>query len=907
MLKKSLCVSILFILITTAITANPNTMNGMLRNLVFGEDLSKPMPLANEESPAVKILTEFATPEIISQVHQYVQGTILLERMEITKENHSQYLAAAKIVDLVTPIENQQNSTFQIRYTALKKSDGIMGIPLFNTIVNAFAMPSADEKDPFLLNGLDHKHLSLQKMDPQRLSQYRLVMDAYVQKQVNFHPDFLKTVHKVIGVFAQNIENLQTLISPARVIYYCGVTGAGKTTAMKESMGDVNAYIASTDNIVKAFSLKFNKDFSNDHLNYLSFSLRKEFESIIKEKYTTLSLIQEAWLIHPVEIEKLFNNTLPVEMHDFDGDLRILSLRAILRARSPDGRPTFPWNQMTRAFQLSRQHRPLIWKSLKNKDSYDLQYSYNDGTVKIYSLEETQNLFQNDLKIPVDEEIQTVTQSLITKNDVLQFGEALQEFEGLTISQAFEKAQHPVPSKQKRFTVLFTNDMHSHLEKIQQIAHQILIEKQNPENGEVIVADDGDMLTGTEYFDVSKGILEFELMNIAGYNIATIGNHEFDAGWANLKQVLQTASFDVINANIYDIETNQLIAEPYKILTVGSLKVAFVGIIGRDAWKSIRPSAKEGLEIHDPDAVLDELLPKLEADVIILLSHSGITSDREYAAKHIHLDAILGGHSHTYMTQPELIQVSGTGKFIPVFQASKFGDYLGKLTFDISNNKKSHQAQLIKIDPSQDPKKPLSFNEELINRKLKAVSEKIEEIYSRVISTCLQPLSREGIAKKILPIGRDFICHLIKEITQTDAAFYPSKGIHIGFEKGPITVKTIIHMLQPDTIVTYKASGAWLRQLMKAGELRWPARQRTFQTNGIEIDPVTQEVTINGKPLQDTLVYRVSGPSFFFEREFLENHAGWVDKDYEEQPDDVRAIVINWMENNDFLPYFRKG
>jgi 5'-nucleotidase / UDP-sugar diphosphatase len=466
----------------------------------------------------------------------------------------------------------------------------------------------------------------------------------------------------------------------------------------------------------------------------------------------------------------------------------------------------------------------------------------------------------------------------------------------------------------RRFTVLFTGDTHSHLDQIQRIAHTILMEKQNPENGDLVVADIGDMLTGTEYFEVSKGVLEFEMMNLAGYQIATIGNHEFDVQWPQLKTVLDAAKFDIVCANVYD-ETTTLIAEPYKIYTVGSLKIAFLGIMGLEAWKSIRPSAKLGLSIGDPDSILDELLPQLElqADVIIVLSHSGITTDRQLAAKHVQIDAILGGHSHTYMDVPELIQVTGENKQIPVFHSSRFADYLGKFTMEVVGKEKRHHAQLIKMDSSKDPKGSLTLQQEQIRDRLVAVSQKLEEVYSKVIAACVKPLFKEEIKKGVGPLGRDFICHIFREVTGSDVAFYPTGGIRNGLEYGPITLKTIVNMIPSDRLVTYKVKGAYLRLLMQDGESRWALGPRTFQNNGIDINTSTQEITVNGKPLQDEALYRVSGPMFFFERELidisgniLEKYAGMADSQYEEYPDDTSSSIINWLQNNDLSPYTEK-
>lgn len=922
MFKKILFTGVLFVGMASALMADSytNTINSTASSAVSGKDASSPFLPANEDSPAVIILTSMTTPEILFQVTQYVNGDKPFSTLEITRENNAQYIAAAKIIDLTIAEEDQQNSTFQVRYTALLKADDVAGHPHFNTAINAFSTPPADEQDPLFVNELDNLHPGFSQMDPQGLVAYKARMNLFAQKSIQLHPEFAAVVKKVAQMFANNIENLQTILTPPRSVIYSGTSGTGKSTTMHQQLPglDLDAYIPSTDNFTKALKTEFGNKIGESHFFYFSVCMRREFDIAIKQKYPAPSLIQELWLIADAEIANVFKNPLPVAVNDFDGDLRLISLRTIFRARSPGGRPTFAWSQMVKGFKDSRLARPKVHAGLRANDTYQLQHSYNDGSIKVYSLEEARELVKSQTQETLDAEIASVGESIITPEDIARFGDAIKEFEGMKIADAFELAKFPVKSKpqatsEKRFTILFTGDMHSHLENTQAIAHRILMEKQNPENGPVIVADVGDMLTGTEYFEVSKGALEIEMMNLSGYDIATIGNHEFDIGWDNLKPLLEKFEFDVVCANITD-ETNTLIAKPYKIVPMGHVNVAFVGIMGTDAWNSIRPTSKIGLNLLDPDDVLDELLPQLgqAADVIVLLSHSGVVADRKFAAKHGQLDVVLGGHSHTYMAEPELVQVLGDSKKVPVFHAFKNGEYVGKMTIDIAGKEKKYSTDLFKMDSSQEPQEGLSVMEAQIRDRLLSVKEQVEVIYSRVIAECYMPLLKADIKESVGPLGRDFICHIFRDVTQADAVFYPTGGIRSGVEKGPITLRMIVGLIFSDRLVTYEVKGSWLRQLMEDGERRWAGKMRTFQTSGIEIDQALQ-ITINGESLKDEAIYRVSGPAFFFERELmdangnhLEKYADVVNFQFEEYPDDTRTIIIDWLKENDLPPYIQR-
>ena len=193
---------------------------------------------------------------------------------------------------------------------------------------------------------------------------------------------------------------------------------------------------------------------------------------------------------------------------------------------------------------------------------------------------------------------------------------------------------------------------------------------------DVIVVDAGDFTQGNPYVSLSKGHSAIELMNAAGYDVVTLGNHEFDFGYAQLMENLKDASFKTICANVYHKGTTDLILEPSTIVeTASGLKVGFFGMETPETATKVNPALITEIDFSTFDqlyvaaqAAVDGLA---DADVVIGLCHLGI--DQESAANgyrstdllaHVTgVDFVIDGHSHTTMTEGENgepIQSTGT-------------------------------------------------------------------------------------------------------------------------------------------------------------------------------------------------------------------------------------------------------
>jgi 5'-nucleotidase / UDP-sugar diphosphatase len=214
------------------------------------------------------------------------------------------------------------------------------------------------------------------------------------------------------------------------------------------------------------------------------------------------------------------------------------------------------------------------------------------------------------------------------------------------------------------------------------IAH--LIRSIRADNPNVLVVDAGDIFQGTSFFKLYHGEVEVEMLNRAGYDLYTIGNHEFDDGPQNLATQLARAKFDVLNSNIdaSGVPELQAVIKPSVIKTINGQRVGFVGAVVptlsemASRTENVRVKAS-GDEWMKP---INEEVAKLKAqgvDKIILVTHVGLELDRELA-KNPDIDVIVGGHSHTRLDK-QVVVPHDDGTNTVIVQAGSYSRFLGKL------------------------------------------------------------------------------------------------------------------------------------------------------------------------------------------------------------------------------------
>lgn len=255
---------------------------------------------------------------------------------------------------------------------------------------------------------------------------------------------------------------------------------------------------------------------------------------------------------------------------------------------------------------------------------------------------------------------------------------------------------------QKKIIILATNDTHSRIEALPASdkydpdmggveARAALIGEIRKQNRNVLLFDAGDFVQGTPYFNLFRGRVEAKAMDLMKYDAATLGNHEFDYGLDTLKMIIDKLNFPVVNCN-YDFSNTVLKdkVKPYVILKKNGLRIGVLGV-GVDPEGLIQKS-RYGNMIFRPIESSVNFYSKIlkeskECDLIICLSHIGYDGDIKLAEQSKYIDIIIGGHSHTYMKEPD-IRRNAEGKEVVIFQAGKNGAYINKFEVELKKIKK---------------------------------------------------------------------------------------------------------------------------------------------------------------------------------------------------------------------------
>ncbi len=258
-------------------------------------------------------------------------------------------------------------------------------------------------------------------------------------------------------------------------------------------------------------------------------------------------------------------------------------------------------------------------------------------------------------------------------------------------------------SQAKKITILHTNDVHSHIDpfgpddgrnanKGGVARRATLVESIRKENPNTLLLDAGDIFQGTPYFNYYGGELEFKLMSMLKYDLATIGNHDFDNGIDGLYAQIPHAKFDFVSAN-YDFSNTVMDShvKPYKIFIKDGIKIGIFGL-GVQLDGLVDKNMFKETVYNNPIEVAKDMSRILKeeqsCDLVICLSHIGYyykkspdrVSDLNLARATKDIDLIIGGHTHTFLPKPT-IEKNSAGKNVLVNQVGAYGLYLGKVDF----------------------------------------------------------------------------------------------------------------------------------------------------------------------------------------------------------------------------------
>ncbi|MGI9627989.1 MAG: bifunctional metallophosphatase/5'-nucleotidase [Longimicrobiales bacterium] len=289
---------------------------------------------------------------------------------------------------------------------------------------------------------------------------------------------------------------------------------------------------------------------------------------------------------------------------------------------------------------------------------------------------------------------------------------------------------HP-PGVADRLVILHTNDTHSRMDPFPMdggpfqglggaARRATLIRRVRDANEHVLLLDSGDILQGTPYFNFFGGEVEFRAMTAMGYDVATLGNHDFDNGVDGLARMLPLADFEFVSAN-YDVSGTPLSdrVRPYTVREIAGVKVGIFGL-GIGFQGLVLSDLHEGVTYNDPVPAARQVTEALRAagcSLIVCLSHLGYRytdssrpSDQTLAAAVPGIDLILGGHTHTFLDQPDIVRHE-EGRPTLISQMGWGGMRLGRVDVAVGDGDQPPQwsAAGYPIDPALDGAHPVNL------------------------------------------------------------------------------------------------------------------------------------------------------------------------------------------------------
>ena len=486
--------------------------------------------------------------------------------------------------------------------------------------------------------------------------------------------------------------------------------------------------------------------------------------------------------------------------------------------------------------------------------------------------------------------------------------------------------------------ILHTNDMHSRIESINKydstcnadgeaegkcfggiarVKTAIDAKRAELSGQNVVVLDAGDPFQGSLFYSTYKGAAEAEFMEKIAYDVMAVGNHEFDDGPKGLADFIAAVSFPVVSGNL-DLTGEPLLdgkVENHVVLEVGGQKIGIVSALATDTVETSSPGA--GVVFEDEIAALTADVAALQSEgveMIIALNHVGLRKDSEIAAAVPGIDVVIGGHSHTLMSNdddgtpayPEM--VDGT----PVAQAYAYTKYLGHLvvTFDDAGNVTAASGDPMVLDASVTPDAGFAARIAEMGAPIEALKKKV------VAETAVEIVgAREECRARECAMGNLIADAMLDRVKDQgiEVAIQNGGGIRASIDAGEVTMGEVLTVLPfQNTLSTFQVTGATIVAALENGVSqiedgagRFPQVAGMSYAFDVAQEPGSRvsDVMVGGAPIEMDKVYGVVSNNYV--RNGGDGYKMFVDamNAYDFGPDlaDVTAEFI--AANGPYTPY----
>jgi len=440
------------------------------------------------------------------------------------------------------------------------------------------------------------------------------------------------------------------------------------------------------------------------------------------------------------------------------------------------------------------------------------------------------------------------------------------------VSDSFSPSSAEEKSSPIKLTILHTNDLHGAMMPSEardkegnlvsrggeSYVSSVISQARAEASPNCILLDAGDLAQGSPLSDASRGASMVEIMDREGYDATVVGNHDLEWGIKPLQDMASNSSFPFLAANLSDIRSGQPLpgVQPYIIKELNGLKVGIVGVTTPEIRDITTSDEVQDLSIASPEEVLKKTIPLMKregADVIVVLSHNGLSRDKEIAAGVKGIDVIVGGHTHQETEQP--LKVGDT----VIVQAGSSGAKVGRLDIEIDPSTKKvlgASGKLLLVDQTRLAPDP----------EVSGVIEKYRNLLDSDLSESLGEARVDLTSSNMRESNMgDFLTDIMRKRTGADFALLNSGGIRSNIFAGKISGSDIYNAVPfANRLVTVNLNGADIKALLERS-----AEQETevLQVSGMKVvmdssRPVGERVvsvqTEDGKTLQAEKVYSVA-------------------------------------------------